>query len=312
MATTDQDVPDAVDAIRAFNRFYTSNAGLLGERHLDSHLSLTAVRALYEVVHGDDASPGGLARALAVDRGYVTRLVASLRAAGLVTGASAPHDARRTLLAPTAKGRRTLAKLEAATNDAWGDRLATLADDDRARLVGAMRTIETILDPRDAAPSASWLLRDPRPGDLGWVVHRQAALYAAEYGWDWTYEGLIAEICGRFVRDFDPAGERCWLAERDGVVVGSVFVVRKSRTVAQLRLLYVEPSARGLGIGARLVDECVAFARERRYRTLTLWTNDVLVSARRIYEAAGFVLVDEDRHRSFGHDLVGQNWSLRF
>jgi GNAT superfamily N-acetyltransferase len=213
------------------------------------------------------------------------------------------------VLALTPAGRNAVAKLEDDTRRQLGKLLSTLSAADRARLVAAMTTIENLLTV-DAYREPSYLIRDPHPGDIGRVIHRQAELYALEYGWDWTYEGLVAEIAGRFIRHFDAAREHCWLAERDGEVVGSVFVVRKSARVAQLRLLYVDRSARGLGIGSRLVALCVAFAREKGYRSLTLWTNDVLVSARRIYEAAGFVLIEEERHRSFGKDLVGQNWTL--
>jgi GNAT superfamily N-acetyltransferase len=188
--------------------------------------------------------------------------------------------------------------------------LRPLGADGQRRLVAAMGTVRDLLAPQDASPT--FVIRDPRPGDLGWVVHRQAEIYADEFGWDWTFEGLLAGIAGRFVEHFDPEREHCWIAERDGVVVGAVFVVKKSARVAQLRMLYVDPAARGLGIGAKLVALCIAFAREKGYRALTLWTNDILVSARRIYEAAGFVLVNEERHRSYGRDLVGQNWTLTF
>jgi DNA-binding MarR family transcriptional regulator/GNAT superfamily N-acetyltransferase len=297
-----------IESVRAFNRFYTRELGLLAEAHLDSGLSLTEVRLLYEVAHGDDVSPGSLAKALALDAGYVSRLVGELAKRDVLARGGSASDARRSVLKLTAQGRRLVAALERETSKRLATLLDPIAAEDRRRLVTAMATIHDVLAPRPG--QAAFLIRDPRPGDIGWVIHRQAEIYADEYGWDWTYEGLIAGIAARFVAHFDPDREHCWLAERDGTVVGSVFVVRKSARVAQLRMLYVDPSARGLGIGARLVALCIAFAREKGYRSMMLWTNDVLVSARRIYEAAGFVLVEEERHRSFGKDLVGQNWSL--
>jgi DNA-binding MarR family transcriptional regulator/GNAT superfamily N-acetyltransferase len=297
-----------VEAVRAFNRFYTRQLGLLDEAHLDSGLSLPEVRVLYEVAHGEDVSPGSLAKALALDAGYVSRLVSALEKRGALARSPSTTDARRAVLKLTTPGRRLMTALEGETKKRLETLLAPIASDDRSRLVAAMTTVEGVLSPAPAPPA--YLIRDPRPGDIGWVIHRQAEIYADEYGWDWTYEGLIAEIAGRFVTHFDPEREHCWLAERDGVVVGSVFVVRKSARTAQLRMLYVDPSARGLGIGARLVALCVDFARARGYRSMMLWTNDVLVSARRIYQAAGFTLIEEEPHRSFGKDLVGQNWSL--
>jgi DNA-binding MarR family transcriptional regulator/N-acetylglutamate synthase-like GNAT family acetyltransferase len=298
-----------VDAVRAFNRFYTRRLGLLDDRHLRSTLSLAEVRALYEVAHEPGVAPSALAEGLGLDPGYVSRIVASLERQGFVSRAAASDDGRRSALSLTTEGRRTFAALERATRAQVGQILAGLTVDDRVDLVAAMNRIERLLEPQ-APVDRTFVLRDPHPGDIGWIIHRQGALYAAEYGWDWTYEGLIAGICAKFIERFDPTHEHCWIAERDGAIVGSVFLVRRSKTVAQLRLLYVEPSARGLGIGARLVDECIGFARRCGYRKMMLWTNDVLVSARKIYVAAGFTLVEEEPHRSFGHDLVGQNWSL--
>jgi GNAT superfamily N-acetyltransferase len=200
--------------------------------------------------------------------------------------------------------------LEQATRDQLAAMLETVPVDGKDKLLRSMRTIQRLLRDGDE-PQAAFVIRDPRPGDIGWIIHRHGVLYAEEYGWDESFEGLVAEIAGRFIQRFDPKLEHCWIAERDGEIVGSVFVVRKSARVAQLRLLYVEPSTRGLGIGRRLVDECIAFAKAKGYRTMTLWTNAVLHSARKIYQAAGFKLVKEARHHSFGKDLVGQHWDLR-
>ncbi len=301
-------IAPAVDAIRAFNRFYTRYIGLLDEQHLGSGMSLAEVRLLYELAHAGDASPSALAKELNLDPGYTTRLVQSLERRGLIRRANASDDGRRSMVGLNAAGRKTIAGLERATRERLGTRLEPLSDDERLALVGAMRSVERLLD-RDRPPTTVEL-RAPRPGDIGHVIARQAALYAREYGWDWTYEALIAGICSRFIDRFDESSERCWIADRDGEAIGSVFLVRKSATVAQLRLLYVEPSARGLGVGTKLVDACIRFARAAGYRRIALWTNDVLVSARRIYEAAGFVLVNEAPHRSFGADLVGQTWTL--
>ena len=299
----------SVEAMRAFNRFYTRHVGLLGERHLDSALTLTEVRVLYELAHGDAASPTDLARVLNLDAGYVSRLIASLEAQGVVKRTKSPDDARRSLLGLTAKGRKAIAALERRTQERVAKLIDVVPSNARARLVQSMREIEGVLAPQ-ASSTAFVSLRSPVPGDIGWIIHRQAALYAEEYGWDWTYEGLIATICGNFAKNFDVNNERCWVAEVNGSIVGSVFLVRKSTTVAQLRLLYVEPSARGLGIGSRLVQACIEFARSCDYRRMTLWTNDVLVSARKIYQTAGFVLTKEEKHHSFGKDLVGQHWML--
>ena len=307
MRPLDSDRRASVDAVRAFNRFYTRRIGLLAEKHLESTLTLAQVRVLYEVAHGDGVSPSGLARGLGLDAGYVSRTIAALERRRLVSRSASTEDARRSLLVLTRTGRTTIAALERATHDQLASLLTDLSAEGARRLVEAMHAIERLLDPAAVDPVT---IRDPRPGDLGWIIHRQAVVYATEYGWDWTYEGLIAGICGRFVEGFDPERERCWVAARGDRIVGSVFLVRKSNTVGQLRLLYVEADARGLGLGARLVDECIAFARAAGYRRMTLWTNDVLVSARRIYEAAGFVLTGEERHRSFGKDLVGQQWAL--
>ena len=298
-----------VDAVRAFNRFYTRRIGLLDDGLQGSGHTLSEVRVLYELAHGEDRSAGELARELDLDAGYMSRLIKRLHARGLVARTRSDSDGRRAVLALTAKGRRTFAPIEQATRDQVAGMLATVPVDSRERLLGSMRAIQSALD-TDGSAQPGWLIRDPRPGDIGWIVHRHGVLYAQEHGWDASFEGLVAEIAGAFVRKHDPKREHCWIAERAGEVVGSIFVVRKSAHVAQLRLLYVEPSTRGLGIGARLVDECIAFARAAGYRSMMLWTNDVLGSARRIYQAVGFTLVEEERHHSFGKDLVGQNWSM--
>lgn len=297
-----------IDSIRGFNRFYTRHLGWLDERHLGSDLSLTDVRLLYELGQGDAATATDLGRGLGLDLGYVSRLTKRLVKSGLLSKTPSPDDARRVRLALTAKGRKTLADLESATRDRLAALLADIPPDRHGPLALAMHTIQHTL--QGEAMPATVVLRAPRPGDLGWVIHRQARLYHEEYGWNAEYEGLVAGIIGRFVEKFDPARECCWIAERNGEIVGSVFVVRKSAKTAQLRMLYVEPLARGLGVGRTLVDECIAFARARRYSKMMLWTNSVLVSARKIYEGAGFELVESEKHHSFGVDLVGQNWVL--
>ena len=315
---------DHVEAVRRFNRFNTRLVGALNEHLLASNYTLPQVRVLYEIATGTDVSAADLARTLRLDRGYLSRLLAGLEKDGLVARSAAEGNAKRLVLSLTPRGAKTFAELNRASADEVAGLLARVEADRRAELVAAMERIEMILgdeqpaqrgDEAVAPPAAEpYRLRDPMPGDMGFVTHRQGVLYWQEYGWDWRFEGLVAEIVGQFVREFDPERERCWIAERDGPngpeVIGSVFLVRESEAVAKLRLLYVDPAARGLGLGRRLVAECIAFARARGYRTLTLWTNDVLVAARHIYEAEGFILAEEAPHHSFGKDLVGQNWTL--
>ncbi|HZH50738.1 MAG TPA: bifunctional helix-turn-helix transcriptional regulator/GNAT family N-acetyltransferase [Microvirga sp.] len=300
---------EQIAAVRAFSRFYTRQIGLLEEGLYRSQFSLTEVRVLYELAHREGLTASDLVRDLGLDAGYLSRLLKKFEARGLLTRTASVEDARQAVLALTDAGHEAFAPLNQASHDQIAAMLDRLSPHERERLVQAMGQVQRLLGGAPE-PRVPYILRPPRPGDMGWIVHRQAVLYAAEYGWDETFEALVAEIAAAFVRNFDPKRENCWIAEREGEVVGSVLVVRQSDEVAKLRLLYVEPSARGLGIGRRLVDECIRFARHKGYRTLTLWTNDVLVSARRIYEVAGFRLVEEERHHSFGKDLVGQNWNL--
>ncbi len=307
------DVPSSsnnqVDAVRGFNRFYTRQIGLLEEGLLKSEFSLTEVRVLYELAHSDGLTAAGLGRDLGLDAGYLSRLLKKLEGRGFLTRRPSTDDARQSVLGLTTLGREAFSPLNQASQDEVAALLDRLVAGDREKLVKAMRTIQQLLGglPDDKVP---YILRMHQPGDMGWITHRQAVLYHQEYGWDETYEALIAEIMSTFIKQFDSRYERAWIAERLGEIVGSVFLVRKSEEVAKLRLLYVEPSARGLGIGRRLVDECIQFARGKGYKTLTLWTNDVLVSAGRIYNAAGFTLIQEEHHRSFGKDLIGQDWAL--
>ena len=300
---------ETVDAVRRFNRFYTRRIGVLDEHLLESPYSLAEARLLYELAHRDGLSAADLAHDLGIDPGYLSRTLRKLEKAGLIARAPDGADARRSRIALTEAGRAAQAPLEGQSNTAVAGMIAPLSAHDRTRLVAALGAAENLLS--DAPPEKPALvLRRHQPGDIGWIVHRQGKLYAQEYGWDETYEGLVAEILAAFVKNFDAQRERAWIAEMAGEIVGSIFLVRQDDAVAKLRLLYVEPAARGLGIGARLVDEVIAFARLKGYRTLTLWTNDILASARRLYEAAGFRLVSQGRHRSFGKDLVGQTWEL--
>jgi DNA-binding MarR family transcriptional regulator/GNAT superfamily N-acetyltransferase len=301
--------PDRVDAVRRFNRFYTRQIGVLDEGLLDSPFSLTEVRVLYELAHRDGPTAAALVRELELDAGYLSRILRRFRKEGLLVIRGSEQDGRQRLLQLTAKGRRTLSTLEGKSNREVSGLLARLAVADQRRLLSAMDTIERLLGARPE-PRVPFLLRPPEAGDYGWIVHRHGVLYAHDYGYNEEFEGLVASIVGDFAGKHDAKRERCWIAERDGEIVGSVFLVRHSEDVAKLRLLLVEPSARGLGIGSRLVDECVRFARAHGYRTLTLWTQSELVSARRAYERAGFRLVAAEPHHSFGRDLVGETWEL--
>jgi DNA-binding MarR family transcriptional regulator/GNAT superfamily N-acetyltransferase len=299
---------NATAAIRDFNRFYTRQIGLLDQGFLGSTFTLTEGRVLYELAHRDNPTATDIARELSLDPGYLSRLLKKLERQGHLARGRDAADGRQRPLRLTKTGRRVFDRLDQASRDQISAMISALTPAQVSGLVGSMQTVRRLLQPDTAADA--YIVRPLRIGDIGWIIHRQGVLYAEEYGWDVTYEGLVAEILGAYIKQFDAAHENAWVAERNGVIAGSVFIVRESATIAKLRLLYVEPSARGLGIGRHLVDTCIAFAREKGYRTLRLWTNDILVSARRIYQAAGFRLVKEERHRSFGKDLVGQTWEL--
>lgn len=299
----------AVDDVRDFNRFYTRRIGLLREGFSGGPFTLTEGRVLYELAQGKTPTAADLTRELGMDKAHLSRLLARLGKRGLVASKVSPDHAKHRLLSLTAAGRRAFAALERDTVAQMSEMLAPLAVAQQQRLTGAMKDIKKII--AGHGRSFEIALRDPKPGDLAFVLHRQTVLYAQEYGWDWTYESLAGHILAKFIDGFDAAREQAFIAERDGEIVGSVFLMRgDAPDVAKLRLLYVDPAARGLGLGARLVNACVEAARARGYRKLSLWTNDVLVSARRIYQAAGFTLVAQNAHRSFGKDLVGQTWEL--
>ena len=303
------DASNDILAVRAFNRFYTRLVGALDEHLLGSGLSLPEARLVYELATRGKTTAAAIAAELSLDPGYLSRLLRTLSERGVVDRLASESDGRQTMLSLSAAGRALFAPLEQKSNEAVGALLSPLSADTRRRVVAAMGTISRALAPAQKSPPAI-ILRRHQPGDIGWIIHRQGTFYAEEYGWDETYEALVAEILSTFVKNFDARRERAWIAEIEGVIAGSVFLVRQSDEIAKLRLLYVEPEARGLGLGRRLVDECIAFARGTGYRTLTLWTNDVLSAARHIYESAGFRLISQGRHKSFGKDLVGQTWEL--
>lgn len=299
-----------VEGVRRFNRFYTRRIGVLDEGLLKSPFSLTEVRVLYELAHRDRPSAFEIGRDLGLDAGYLSRMLRGFEGRGLIAREPSQDDGRQQLLSLTDRGKKTFAPLDDRAREQVREMLHGLPASGQDRLVGAMRTVERLLG-GEPARGAPFRLRTHRPGDMGWVVFRHGVLYDEEYGWGERFEALVAEIVAKFVQGYDPECERCWIAEQDGERVGSVFLVKQSKQVAKLRLLLVEPSARGSGIGRRLVAECVRFARRSGYRTMTLWTNNVLHAARRIYEAAGFRLVKEEPHDLFGDGLTGQTWELR-
>jgi DNA-binding MarR family transcriptional regulator/GNAT superfamily N-acetyltransferase len=298
-----------VDAVRRFNRFYTKQIGVLEEHLLKSPFSLAEARVVYELAQHEWTTATALITELGLDAGYLSRILLGLQKRRLLERKPSETDGRQSLLRLTASGKEAFSSIN---RDAARDVVAMLKDlpeESQSLAVAAMQTIERLLGSRREA-HVPYVLRPPRPGDLGWVVQRHGELYAKEYGWDDQFEAMVAEIVATFVRAFDPKRERCWIAEKDGQNVGSVLLVRRSQTVAQLRLLLVEPKARGLGIGSRFVAECTRFALQARYRKITLWTNTVLSDARHIYEKAGYVLVGEKPHHSFGQDLIAQTWEL--
>jgi DNA-binding MarR family transcriptional regulator/GNAT superfamily N-acetyltransferase len=309
--TTDSEVAAAEDtavgAVREFNRFYTNVIGLLRGKYLDTPYSLTEARLLFELGQREASEVTDLRRVVDIDPGYLSRILARFESDGLVGRQRSAADGRRQVIRLTGSGRAVVAGLDARSAGQTRDMLAGLRDDEQRHLLEAMRVITEALT--ESPQPRGYLLRAPRPGDMGWVVQRNGSLYAAEFGWDGSYEALVARIVADYVDHRDPEAEAAWIAEVDGVQAGCVFCVREDASTARLRLLLVEPWARGLGIGARLVEEVLRFAREAGYTRITLWTNDVLASARRIYQRAGFTLDDESEHRSFGQDLTGQNWS---
>jgi len=300
---------ERVASVRHFNRFYTQKIGVLDASLLQSQFSLAEARVLYELAHRDRPTASEIARELRLDPGYLSRMLRGFRRRGLIDGQPANADGRRRHLSLTTAGQAAFAPLDARSREEIGGVIGNLADTAQARLVGAMQTIEKLLTPA-AAPAEPFALRPHRPGDMGWIVARHGALYAEEYGWNQEFEAMVAAIVAAFLANLDTEHERCWIADRDSKPVGSVALVRETDSTARLRLLLVEPPARGSGLGRRLVAECLGFARQADYRKIILSTFNVMVAARRIYQASGFELIDEAPQRRFGHDLVEETWEL--
>lgn len=300
---------DRVGAVRHFNRFFTRQIGVLREGLLHSPYSLTEARILFELAHQDNLTASDLCRELGLDAGYLSRILARLEQQELIDRVRSENDGRQRLLRLTPAGENAFALLDQRSYDEVSEMLNDLSEKDQQRLLKAMHTIESVLD-KGFKFSEPFILRPHEPGDMGWITHRHGVLYAQEYGWDERFEALVAQIVADFINNYNPARERCWIAEMGGEIIGSVFVEQASETVAKLRLLWVEPKARGLGLGTRLVKECIRFARRSGYQKLMLWTNSVLEEARHIYQKLGFTLVAQEEHHSFGHDLIGETWEL--
>jgi DNA-binding MarR family transcriptional regulator/GNAT superfamily N-acetyltransferase len=300
-----------VESVRRFNRFYTRRIGVLEEGLLASPFTLTQARILFELGTRQTTTAGELVEALGLDPGYLSRILRSFVQKRLVARARSLEDGRRAQLSLTVKGRKAFGDLDRRSSETTGDMVSPLSPARRKRLLGAMQTLQDILSEPGAARAAVITVRQHRIGDVGWAIEQHGRLYAEEFGWNGEFEALVATLFARFAANHDPAAERFWIAEIDGERVGCVFVVRNDKDphTAQLRCLLIEPRARGLGLGRRLVEECMQFAKSAGYARMVLWTNDVLAAARRIYEAAGFSLVEESPHHSFGHDLVGQVWA---
>ena len=314
MASSTLPTPSAaahIQAVRSFNRFYTQRIGVL-DPYLGSEFSLTEVRVLYELAHRDQPTASELGRDLALDAGYLSRILRRFESQGWLARVPSIADARQSLLALTKAGHKVFAPLQQQSTDEAAALLAVLGAGDRQKLVSAMGTVQRLLAPATApAPTRTIVLRDPQPGDMGWVVQQHGEIYAREYGWNSEFEALVADIVSKYLKNFQPDAEKCWMAELDGERVGAVFVVRKSATVAQLRMLILTPEARGLGLGRRLADECIAFARSKGYKKMQLWTNSCLDAARALYAKRGFRLIKSEPYHGFGHDLVGETWELR-
>ena len=303
-----------VEAVRRFNRFYTRQIGVLGDAMLDSPFTLTQARLLYELAHREHPTASDLVKDLGLDAGYLSRLLRNFEKQGLLARATSSEDARQRHLTLTSQGRKAFNSLDRGTRQQIASLLQLLSKSQQDQMESAMQQIEGLLSNNgadtDPAISTGYRLRDPQPGDMGWVVHRHGVLYATEYGWNQSFEAVAAEIVANFVKNFDPARERCWIAERDGQILGSIFLVQQSATVAKLRMLLVEPAARGMGLGRRLVKECIDFARKTGYRRMRLWTTSNLTAARHLYTEAGFRMIGTEPHRDFGKDLVSETWEL--
>jgi len=298
-----------ISAVRRFNRFFTRQIGVLREGLLHSPYSLTEARIIFELANRSNLTASDLCNELGLDAGYLSRILSKLEQQNLIEKTRSDEDGRQRLISLTTEGQNAFSLLNNRSSDEVSEMLSKLSESDRVRLVDAMHTIEGILD-HSFKYAEPFYLRHHEAGDMGWVIHQHGLLYNQEYGWDESFEVLVAQICVDFITNYDPRKERCWIAEMQGEQVGSIFCVKASEDIAKLRLLLVVPRARGLGLGTRLVKECIRFAKRSGYEKLTLWTNDVLVEARKIYEKNGFRLVEEEHHHSFGHDLVGQNWDL--
>jgi DNA-binding MarR family transcriptional regulator/GNAT superfamily N-acetyltransferase len=305
MLATSDGLEARIAAVRRFSRFYTRELGLLRESLVGAGFSLTESRVLYELAHRDQVTASELAADLDLDHGYLSRILRRFGEDGLLRKTRAEDDGRQSLITITAKGRKAFAPLNKGSHDQVAALLGRLGEAEQARVVGAMGTVEQLLGD---APAPAIVLRPHRPGDMGWVTSANAMLYAQEYGWDISYEALVGKITAEFIEKFDPARERCWIAEMNGERVGSVFCVAKTPEIAKLRLLIIDPRARGRGLGKRLVEECMRFAKDSGYRRMTLWTQSILTAARGIYAKAGFQLVAEEPHHSFGVDLIGETW----
>jgi DNA-binding MarR family transcriptional regulator/N-acetylglutamate synthase-like GNAT family acetyltransferase len=300
-----------ISAVRHFNRFFTRHIGVLREGLLHSPFSLTEVRILFELAHHDHLTASDLSRETGLDPGYLSRILSRFEEKGLIEKVRSEIDARQRLLSLTSEGRQVFMMLDRRSREEVAEMLGSLSEGDQERLLEAMKTIEDVLTRGQGFKfSEPFFLRFPEPGDMGWVVHRHGVLYAREYGWNERFEALVAQIVSDYMHRHNPSRERCWIAEMNGENVGCVFVMKDSDTVARLRLLLVEPKARGFGLGNRLVGECIRFARRCGYKKLVLWTNDVLKEARHIYRKHGFKLVKEEKHHNFGPDLVGETWEL--
>jgi DNA-binding MarR family transcriptional regulator/GNAT superfamily N-acetyltransferase len=300
----------AVSQIRSFNRFYTRQIGLLNEHLLEGPFSLTETRVLYELAHQPHCTATALCQDLGLDAGYLSRMLRAFDKQGLTARTQSKADARQSLLSLTPRGHKTFEPLEARSNEQVASLLTRFLPGQQMQLLDALHTVKTLLDPKPRSQTP-YLLRPHRPGDMGWVVHRHGILYSTEHGYDERFEALVAEIVAHFVQNFDPKRDACWIAERDGEIVGSIFLVKKSKTVAKLRLLLVEPSARGLGIGKRLIAECIRFARRAGYKKIVLWTQSELDAARHLYRQTGFKLAAKKQHDSWGRkNLVAETWEF--